>query len=132
MMGLGNQSAGIYGNLGTGLANLYNQLGQAGYGTNVGIGNAQAAGDLANYNASGNLWGLGLGLLGAGTGAAGQAGGLGKLGGGLMNLFTKGFARGGRPDTGVPAIVPLCPQLTRKKVDPGQIAARPCDICDKS
>jgi hypothetical protein len=68
-------------NLGSGIAGLLGNQASAAYGTQAGIGNAQAQGDLANYNASKNLWnviggvaGLGSNLLGGGgTGAAGTA-----------------------------------------------------------
>jgi hypothetical protein len=91
---LGTGLANVYGqqggalasnaqNLGSGIAGLLGNQASAAYGTQAGIGNAQAQGDLANYNASKNLWNViggvaGLGANLAGGGAGGAAGGAAK------------------------------------------------------
>jgi hypothetical protein len=49
-------AANLYSGLGTGLAGLYGQQGQAAQATQTGVGNANADAALADYNASGNLW----------------------------------------------------------------------------
>jgi hypothetical protein len=73
----GNAATGIAG-VNTGLGNAmntsYTGQGQAAYGTDVSQGKAQAAGDLAGYNASGNLWGAALGALGDVASIAGGKG----------------------------------------------------------
>jgi hypothetical protein len=56
--------------------------GQLDYGADTSIGKAQAGGDMADYNASGNLWGAGLALAGDAAQAFG-GGGVGKV----KNLF---------------------------------------------
>lgn len=65
--GIGN----LYSGLGNALNQNYNTLGNAAYGTNVGIGNANASADLAGLTASGNILGFGAGLLGLGTNTVG-------------------------------------------------------------
>lgn len=60
-------AAGMYSQLGTGLATLYGQQGQAAQATQTGIGNANADAAMADYNASGNLWKT---LLGGASAAA--------------------------------------------------------------
>lgn len=65
-----NQNAGgianMYGGLGNQLSGLYQQQGNAAYGTQAGIGNAYANADYANLAQSGALFG---GLLGLGSSA---------------------------------------------------------------
>jgi hypothetical protein len=93
--GLGNQLAGQYGQLGQGQAGLLSGQGQAAFGANAGIGNANANAAMAPVNASANMWGVGLGLLGAatGSGAAGKAGqAVGQFGTNLFNNFNTGAA----------------------------------------
>ena len=90
---LGNQLAGQYGQLGQGQAGLLSGQGQAAFGANAGIGNANANAAMAPVNASANMWGVGLGLLGAatGSGAAGKAGqAVGQFGTNLFNNFNTG------------------------------------------
>lgn len=58
--------AGVNQNLGNNLNSSYMTQGNAAYGTQVGIGNAQAQADLAGLTQSGNILGAGLGILGAG------------------------------------------------------------------
>jgi hypothetical protein len=102
----------LYGGLGTALGANYTNQGNAAYGANTSIGNANANADLAGLTASGNLWGAGLGLLGAGTNLAGGGG----LGAGLTKLFSpsgstgsggsaRGYAEGGSPPVGKPSVV---------------------------
>ena len=81
--GAGNLFAG----LGQGINQNVNTQGQAAYGTQAGIGNAQAASDLSGLTASGNQLGALMGLLKLGTGGAGASGG---TGGGTIggNLFS--------------------------------------------
>lgn len=66
-----NAATGI-GGVNTGLGNQLNQSfmtqGNAAYGTQAGIGNAQAQADLAGLTQSGNIFGAGLGALTAGIG----------------------------------------------------------------
>jgi hypothetical protein len=81
------QVGGLYGQLGQDINTNYNQIGNAAYGANVGIGNAQATADYANLQSSANLWNLIGGLAKGGAGAAG--------GGGLGSLFSA-FGRGVR------------------------------------
>ena len=47
----------LYSGLGTGLNQSFGNQGQLAYNTQAGIGNAQAASDLNNYNVSQNMWG---------------------------------------------------------------------------
>jgi hypothetical protein len=63
-------AAGMYANLGQGLAGLYGQQGQAAQATQTGIGNANADAKLADYNASKNIWTTGMGVLQAAASAA--------------------------------------------------------------
>jgi hypothetical protein len=67
-LGAANSAAGGIAGVNTGLGNQmnasYQGLGNALYGADTSIGKAQAGGDLAAYNASGNLWGTGLALAG--------------------------------------------------------------------
>jgi hypothetical protein len=62
-------AGGLYSQLGTGLAGLYGQEGQAAQATQTGIGNAQAAAALAPQQSSLNLWNTIIG----GAQAAGKA-----------------------------------------------------------
>jgi hypothetical protein len=93
-------------NLGTGLAGLTGNLGSAAYGTQAGIGNAQAQGDLAGqkasaniFNALGGLAGLGVNLLGAGGGAGAKAL-FGGFGGGAPGTQFAGYNTTGGTLTG--------------------------------
>lgn len=94
-MGLAQNSAGQalqgYGNLGNQLAGLYQGQGNAAYGSQVGQANAQANADLANNQASQNMWNA----IGQGVGLATNiaSGGMGS------NLFGM-FGGGG---SGIPA-----------------------------
>jgi len=82
--GLAGQEAGQLGTLGTARAGLD-------YGTNVGMGNAQASADLAPLTAGNNLWGL-LGNT-AKLGVSGGGAGGGTIGGNLASgLFDNIFA----------------------------------------
>jgi hypothetical protein len=65
-------AGGLYGQLGTNLANLYQGEGNAVYGANTSIGNANANADLAGLNASGNMWNLISGVAGGAASAAGM------------------------------------------------------------
>jgi hypothetical protein len=60
--------AGVNAGLGNQLNTSYQTQGNAAYGTQAGIGNAQAQADLAGLTQSGNIIGAGLGALGAGLG----------------------------------------------------------------
>lgn len=76
----GNAASGIA-NVNTGLGNAvagqYNSLGNLGWQTQTGIGNANANADLAAYNSSANIW-KGIGALGgAALSAFGGGGGMG-------------------------------------------------------
>lgn len=61
-LGASNAAAGGIAGVNTGLGNAtagqYNQLGQLGYATQTGIGNANANADLSAYTASGNFWNM--------------------------------------------------------------------------
>jgi hypothetical protein len=99
-VGAANTAAGGIAGVDTGLGNALNQSytgeGNAMYGADTSIGKAQAGGDLAAYNASGNLWGAGLGILGDITSMmGGGGGGGGKGGGGLFGYFSPGSLSGG-------------------------------------
>lgn len=59
--------AGVNTGLGTALNASHTTQGNAAYGTQVGIGNAQAQGDMADYNASQNFINAGLGVANAGA-----------------------------------------------------------------
>jgi hypothetical protein len=67
--------AGVDTGLGNNLAGQYGNLGQLGYATQTGIGNANANADLAKYSASGNLWNFLGGLGGMRTAGGGTLGG---------------------------------------------------------
>ncbi len=93
-LGASNAAAsGIAGvNMGQGnqLAGQYDTLGQLGYQTQTGIGNANANADLSAYNASGNFWNLIGGLGGMKTSGGGTLGGnaisgLGSLAGSIFS-----------------------------------------------
>lgn len=74
----GNAAGGIAGvntGLGNALAGQYDTLGQLGYQTQTGIGNANANADLSAYNASGNFWNALGGLGGMRTSGGGSVGG---------------------------------------------------------
>lgn len=77
-IGAGNQAAGGYSGVLTGegnqLANNYGQQGTVAYGTQAGIGDANAASELAPYNASANLWNFGLNAAKTGASAFGFGG----------------------------------------------------------
>jgi hypothetical protein len=66
-LGAANQAASGIAGVNTGLGNAMNQSyqgqGNAIYGADTSIGKAQAGGDMAGYNASGNIIGAGLGAL---------------------------------------------------------------------
>lgn len=68
-LGAANSAAGGVAGVNTGLGNQLNASrttqGNAAYGTQAGIGNAQAQGDMAGYNASQNLINTGLGAANA-------------------------------------------------------------------
>ena len=117
----GQGAANLYTGQGTALGNLYTGQGKdiysaygtlanLGYGTQTGIGNAQANADLANNQASANIWNA---IMQGGKLAAGAGGGgaLGAAGTGIWNAATKGFtpgqyyAEGGRPPVGEPSVV---------------------------
>jgi hypothetical protein len=86
-LGASNQAAGGIAGVDTGLGNAtagqYNNLGQLGYASQTGIGNANANADLSAYNASGNFWNMLGGIGGAKTTGGGSIGGnlLGSFGG---------------------------------------------------
>lgn len=86
--GLAAGQAGLATGLGNSTAGQYDTLGQLGYQTQTGIGNANANADLAAYNASGNFWNMLGGLGGMKTSGGGTVGGnavsglLGSAGGG--------------------------------------------------
>lgn len=69
-------------------AGQYDTLANLGYQTMAGIGNSQANADLANYNASANMWNA-LGSIGS----MGQAGG-GTVGGNLLGSIGSGLSSG--------------------------------------
>ncbi|HEV8492027.1 MAG TPA: hypothetical protein VGR76_07140 [Candidatus Angelobacter sp.] len=79
-------AAGVDTGLGTNLNASYGNQAGLGYQTQVGIGNANAAGDMADYNASANLWG---GLLNGAKAITGSGGlfGSGGLVPGIKGLF---------------------------------------------
>lgn len=68
--GLGQGQSGNLMNLGQGINQNYNTQGAAAYGTQAGIGNAQAQADYANLASSGALWGSLIGAAGNIAGAA--------------------------------------------------------------
>jgi hypothetical protein len=76
---------GLFSQLGQGINQNINTQGQAAYGTQQNIGNAQANADLSAYGTSGNLLGalLGLGKLGVSGGAGAGSGGT--FGGNLLS-----------------------------------------------
>lgn len=82
-----------YGNLGSGLAGIDIGQGNAAYGMNVGVGNAQANADLAPYTAGKNIWGALGGALSLGSNLLGGGGG-GALTSGLTGLFGGGSGGG--------------------------------------
>lgn len=95
-----------YGNLGSGLASSFQNQGNAAYGMNTAIGNAQASADLAPLTAGSNIWNLGLGLgklamggLGMGGGASAAGGALGDFTKGLFGSFAN-IPQGGLPTIG--------------------------------
>ena len=96
-LGQATTAAGARSGIDTGLGNAinasYTNQGQLDYGADTSIGKAQAGGDMADYNASGNLWGAGLALAGDAAQAIG-GGGVGKV----KNLF--GSFGAGAPATG--------------------------------
>lgn len=80
----GGQALSGYGDLGSRLAALFGQQGNAAYGSSVGQGNAQAQADYANLNASQNLWNMFGNIASGGAKLAGGGGGslFGSFGGG--------------------------------------------------
>jgi hypothetical protein len=77
-LGQATTAAGATSGINTGLGNQLN-ANYMGEGTNLAgldtaIGKAQAGGDMANYNASGNIWGAGLGALSSLTSLFGKFG----------------------------------------------------------
>jgi hypothetical protein len=80
-----NSAASGVGSLYSGLGNQLNAnymgQGNANYGAQTSIGNANANADLGALTGASNLWGLGSGLLGLGTGGGAT------LGGNLFNKF---------------------------------------------
>jgi hypothetical protein len=99
--GLGQNLAANSQGLGQGLAGQYGNLANLGWQTQTGIGNANANADLSAYNASANI----LGALGGGLGGIAKLGvsGGGTLGGNFLSGL--GFAEGGDPPVGMPALV---------------------------
>jgi hypothetical protein len=85
-LGQATAAAGARSNIDTGLGNAlnasYTNEGQLDYGADTSIGQAMAGKDMADYNASKNLWGVGLGLAGDAAQFFG-GGGAGKV----KNLF---------------------------------------------
>jgi hypothetical protein len=79
---LASGQAGIYGSLGSMNYDAGKTRGSYGWQRDTGVGDANAAAELARYNASGNLWGALMNGAKMLSGAAGQAGGFGKLFGG--------------------------------------------------
>ncbi len=90
-LGAGSTAAGgigtLYSGLGNQLAQNYGTQANAAYGTQAGIGNAEANAELAKNSGVANILGLGQNALKLATSAFG------------------GFAEGGRPPVGQPAIV---------------------------
>lgn len=89
--------AGVNMGQGNAVAGQQDMLGQLGYSTQTGIGNANANADLASYNASGNIWNAIGGLGGMKTTGGGTLGGnavsgigsgLSSGAGGLMAMFS--------------------------------------------
>jgi hypothetical protein len=74
-IGAANSAAGGVAGVNTGLGNQLNASqmtqGNAAYGTQAGIGNAQASADLAKNNGLANLWGLGMNVAKLGTNTVG-------------------------------------------------------------
>jgi hypothetical protein len=93
---------GLFSGLGQGINQNVTNQGQAAYGTQAGIGNANANAALAQYQAGNNLWGLlgGIGKLGvSGAGSAAGAGGTaagagGTLGGNALSSLGSGVMSG--------------------------------------
>lgn len=85
--GLGSGLAGLSTGLGSSLAGQYGDLANLGWQTQTGIGNANANADLSAYNASGNMLGALMGILGGGAkaGASSSGGGLGSSIGSLLS-----------------------------------------------
>jgi len=81
--------AGTYGALGTQLAGIYGNQGQAALGTAQNIGNAQAQGDMASSIGAGNLLNFGLNAAKAAASFT-PAGAMGNLASGVGNLFSSG------------------------------------------
>lgn len=103
-LGTAERAAGGIGGIYTGLGqqlgqSFQNQGGQA-YQTQTGIGQAQSDADLAQYNASRNLWGAIGSVANLGASALGGAGGIGRLTSGLGSLFnnTLGNSNIGNPN----------------------------------
>jgi len=71
----------LYSGLGNALSTSFTNQGNANYGAQASIGNANANADLAGLTQSANLLGLGAGLLGLGVSGGGT------LGGNLFNRF---------------------------------------------
>jgi hypothetical protein len=81
-LGMATTAAGARSGIDTGLGNAINNSyvgqGNLDYGADTSIGQAQAGADMANYNASKNLWGAGLALAGDAASAFGGGGGAAK------------------------------------------------------
>lgn len=73
--GIASGMAGVNTGLGNALNQSYGQQASSAYGTQTGIGNANANADLANLTASQNLWGLGMQAAKLGTSGGGSLGG---------------------------------------------------------
>ena len=101
---LGTGQAGISTGLGNATAGQYGNLANLGWQTQTGIGNANANADLAAYNASANELGAISGFLGSGakvgatTAGAGGAGTA--IGQGLGSVFSAFLAEGGDAEAG--------------------------------
>lgn len=101
--------AGVSAGLGNQLAANFGQQGSAAYGTEAGIGNAQAQADLAKNAGVGNAINLGMNVakLAPGIPSIPSFGGGGGYYGGSpeTNSNLKPFADGGRPPVGSPSVV---------------------------
>lgn len=90
-LGAANSAAGGIAGVDTGLGNAlnanYTGLGQNLAGLDTATGKAQAGGDMAGYNASGNLIGAGLGLAGDAAKIFGAGGAGGSLASSLFGKF---------------------------------------------
>jgi hypothetical protein len=94
LTGQGGALAGLNTNLGSGVSNALQNQGAAAYGTQAGIGNAQANAALAPLQAGNNLWGLIGNVAKLGTGGGGT------LGGNAVNSLFGSFGGGAGGATG--------------------------------